>query len=112
MLYGNNDERDLSAGERGADGIDLNDLAAGAVVELDTRHHHYRLVNGGDTHVRISGHPTFCPEPVEVEVEGSIGNAGSLLSKPGFIGKGMRMVMRHPVFDVITTSPIRAIHLS
>ena len=36
MLYENNDERDLSAGERVENGIYLNDLAAGTVVELDT----------------------------------------------------------------------------
>lgn len=111
MLYGDKNRQDVSLGEGAADGVYLNDLATGTVVELDTRHHHYRLVKNGDAHVRISGHPTFCPEPVEVEVEGSIGNAGPVMSKPGFIGMGMRMVMKHPLFDVITTSPIRAIHV-
>jgi hypothetical protein len=111
MIDGTKYERDLSAGESTAEGIYLDDLAAGTVVELDTRHHHYRLVKEGDTHVRISGHPTFCPEPVEVEVEGSIDSASPVMCERGFIGKGMRMVMKHPVFDLITTSAIRAIHV-
>jgi len=55
------------------DGFYLNDLAAGAVVEVETQHHRYTLVKGPGAHVRISGHPTYCPEPVDVQIEGSVG---------------------------------------
>src|SRR5579862_7684068 len=112
MMYENKGDRDPSAVERGAEGVYLNDLAAGSVVELDTSHHHYRLVKEADNHVRISGHPTFSPEPADVEVEGSIGNASPMMLKRRFIGKGMRMVLKHPVFNLITTSAIRAIHVT
>jgi hypothetical protein len=92
-------------------GFYLNDLPDGAVVDIETQHHHYRLVKGADTHVRISGHPTICPEPIEVEVEGSIAAGPVLAPNPGFIGRGMYLVFKHPQFEqVITTSRIRDIH--
>jgi hypothetical protein len=92
-------------------GIYLNDLADGAVVDIETQHHHYRLVKRADTHMRISGHPTLCPEPIEVEVEGSLASGPPLMPNPGFIGRGMYLVFKHPLHDqVITTSRIREIH--
>ena len=93
-----------------SDGINLDDLAEGAVVEIETQHHHYRLVKDADAHVHISGHPTFCPEPVEVEIEGSIERGQPPRTSPHYIGRGMRLVLRHPRFDVITTSRIEEIH--
>jgi hypothetical protein len=80
-------------------------------VDIETQHHHYRLVKRADTHVRISGHPTLCPEPIEVEVEGSLAGGPPLVPNPGFIGRGMYLVFKHPLFEqVITTSKIREIH--
>ncbi len=103
---------DLPSQQPGGDtGFYLNDLPEGAVVDIETQHHHYRLVKRADTHVRISGHPTFCPEPIEVEVEGSIAAGPLLAPNPGFIGRGMYLVFKHPLFEpVITTSRIREIH--
>jgi DNA-binding CsgD family transcriptional regulator len=94
---------------RSEEGFYLDDLTEGAIVEFDTQHHHYRLVKRADTHVHISGHPMFCPEPVEVEIEGSVGSRPLLKLNPGFIGRGMYMVFKHPLFDRITTSRIREI---
>jgi hypothetical protein len=94
-----------------AQGIYLDDLDDGDVVDIETQHHRYRLVKRDDTHVRISGHPTFCPEPVEVKVEGSIAAGRQLAPHPGFIGPGMYLVFKHPHLEqVITTSRIREIH--
>jgi len=103
---------DLAAQRPGSDkGFYLNDLADGAVVDIETQHHHYRLVKRADTHVRIFGHPTLCPEPIEVEVEGSLAGGPPLVPNPGFIGRGMYLVFKHPLFEqVITTSKIREIH--
>lgn len=94
---------------RQGDGLYLETLATGSVLEIKTEHHQYRLVKDGDTHVRISGHPTFCPEPVEMVLEGSVGKRHPLSTKPGFIGCGMHLVLKHPRFDLITTSRIREI---
>jgi hypothetical protein len=93
------------------EGLYLNDLADGTVVEIDTQHSHYRLVKAADSHVSISGHPKFCPEPVEVEIEGSVGGGSSLMPSPGFIGRGMYLMFKHPQFNLVTTSRIREIHL-
>lgn len=102
---------ELSEEKPGRDeGFYLNDLVGGAEVDIETQHHRYRLVKRADTHVRISGHPKFCPEPIEVEIEGSFGNKPPLLPHPGFIGRGMYLVFKHPTFDEVTTSRIREIH--
>jgi hypothetical protein len=92
------------------DGISLDDLAEGSVVEIETQHHHYRLVKEANSQVRISGHPTFCPEPVEVKIEGSIENGQPLNANPRYIGRGMRLLLRHPQYDLIATSRIRDVH--
>jgi len=94
----------------GEDGLYLHDLADGAVVEVETQHSHYKLVKRADSHVCISGHPTFCPEPVEVEIEGSVAGGSALLPNPGFIGRGMYLMFKHPQFNLVTTSRIREIH--
>ena len=92
------------------EGVYLSDLAEGSIVEFDTQHHHYRIVKRSDTQVRISGHPTFCPEPVAVKIEGSVEGLPMLTPRPGYIGRGMYLVFKHPVHDRITTSRIREIH--
>ncbi len=92
------------------EGLYLNDLADGTVLDIETQHHHYTLVNRRDTHVRIWGHPMYCPEPVEVEIEGSFGGKPPIKPNPGFIGRGMNLVFKHPLFYEVTTSRILNIH--
>lgn len=94
----------------GQEGVNVRELTNGAVVEIDTAHCHYRLVKRDATHVSISGHPMYCPEPVEVEIEGSYGGNTPSMPNPGFIGRGMRLVFKHPHYDLVTTSRIREIH--
>ena len=95
----------------GNEGIYMKDLPDGSVVDIETQHRHYRLVKRDDFHARISGHPEYCPEPVDVEIEGSIAKGPSLLPNPGFIGRGMYLVFKHPRYEqIITTSRIREIH--
>jgi len=91
------------------EGVYVNDLAQGEVLELDTLHHHYRLVKRNKDHFRISGHPQFCPDPIDVEVEGSFANKWPSVPRPGFIGRGMHLMFKHPAFDLVTTSEIREI---
>ena len=90
------------------EGVSLDELAVGAVVEVVTNHHTYRLENRGRGEVLISGHPVYCPEPVQVELYGSIGEAHEI--KMWFIGPGMRLEFRHPVFGLVQTSRVREIH--
>jgi hypothetical protein len=91
-------------------GMCLEDLPEGAVVEIETQHHNYTLVKHSGRNVRISGHPTICPEPVEMEIEGSLGSGSSSVPNPDFIAPGMYLVLRHPLFNRIVTSRIRDIH--
>ena len=58
----------------------------------------------------IWGHPQYCPEPVPVRIKGSTWG-GSML-KLRFIGRGMRLEFRHPVFRTILTSRIVDIRTS
>ncbi len=97
-------------GSEAGEGVYLNDLATGSVIELETQHHHYTLVKRPGDQVLISGHPLFCPKPVNVQVEGSIPSLPPTIPKPGFIGKGMYLLFNHPVYHSVTTSRIREIH--
>jgi hypothetical protein len=90
------------------EGVSLEDLAIGEVVEIVTGHHTYRLENRGDGEVLISGHPVYCPEPVLVELHGSVGD-GHII-KMWFIGRGMRLEFRHPNLGTVQTSRVREIH--
>jgi len=92
------------------EGLYLDELDDGTVVEIETENSHYQLVKRDDKHVSISGHPTFCPQPVEVEIEGSIADNPPSFSNPGFIGRGMHLLYKHPQFNLVSTSHIRGIH--
>jgi len=92
------------------EGVYVDELAAGAVLELETQHHHYTLVKRDGSQVLISGHPRFCPQPVAVQIEGSFTGPPGSLPAPGFIGRGMFLMFNHPVHHSVTTSRIREIH--
>jgi hypothetical protein len=103
------DENDRQGAQPGSeDGVDLDGLADGSVLEVETRHHRYTIVKSAHTQVRISGHPRFCPEPVTVDIDRCGAERFSL--KRGYIGRGMHLVFEHPVYHTITTSRILDIH--
>lgn len=85
-------------------GVYLRDLPCGAEIEVLTRNRCYKIVKQTADEALISGHPDFCPCPILVKVDGS--NWGGSMLKQGFIGRGMRLEFRHPVFHTVTTSPI------
>ncbi len=85
-------------------GVYLDELPAGAELEVETQNRFYRVVNRGQGQVMISGHPKFCPNPVLVKIHGS--NWGGSMLKVRFIGRGMHMEFRHPEFRTIVTSRI------
>jgi hypothetical protein len=88
-------------------GVHLNDLPVGAVLEVETANHQYRLENRGDGQVLVSGHPEFFLEPLLAHLQGS--TWGTPLLKWRFIGRGMRMELLHPQIGVVITSPVREI---
>jgi hypothetical protein len=85
-------------------GVYLEDLSAGAVLEVETQNRWYTIVIRGRGRGLISGHPRYCPYPVPVRIEGSTWG-GSML-KRHFIGRGMRLEFQHPVYRRIVTSRI------
>ncbi len=90
------------------EGVYLDRLEPGTQLEVRTLNHCYRIVVGGNQQMMISGHPTFCPEPVAVRIHGSTWG-GSMLKK-SFVGPGMSLEFRHPQHDIVTTSKIRSVH--
>ncbi|HLG97748.1 MAG TPA: hypothetical protein VKX49_15645 [Bryobacteraceae bacterium] len=88
-------------------GFDLDDLPVGAVLEVETGHTTYILENLGNGKVLISGHPTYCPEPVEVEFQGAVG--GPALLELWRIEPGLRMAFQHPKVGTIRTSRVRSV---
>jgi hypothetical protein len=85
-------------------GIALDDLAEGTMLEVETRHHIYHIKNLGDGKVMISGHPEYCPEPVEIEMIGS--SWGGDFPRLRFIAKDARLEFWHPVRGFVRTSRI------
>lgn len=85
-------------------GVFLTDLPPGATLEVETENHKYNLVNAGGGRAWISGHPDYCPHPVQVTVLGS--NWGGSVVKSYFIGRGMRLEFAHPRLDMVMTSRI------
>ena len=91
----------------GSEALHVDELPVGTVLEVETGHTKYVLENCGEGMVLISGHPTYCPEPVLVQFHGSIGD--SSLLKIWRIEPGLKMVFRHPDLGVVRTSRVREI---
>jgi hypothetical protein len=85
-------------------GVYLDDLQEGEVLEVETQHRWYTIVIRARSHELISGHPQYCPDSVPVRIEGS--TWGGSMVKLRFIGRGMRLEFRQPVFRTIITSRI------
>ena len=91
-------------------GVCLDDLSEGARLEVETQNRWYTILIGDRGKELIWGHPHYCPEPVPVRIKGSTWG-GSML-KVRYIGQGMRLEFRHPVFHTILTSRIVDIRAS
>ena len=89
-------------------GVFLEDLSPSTVLQIETKHHCYTTVVLGGSQVLICGHPTYCPQPIKVNIAGSTWG-GSML-KLRFLGRGMCLEFCHPEYRTpIITSPIREI---
>ena len=85
-------------------GVHLDELSEGAVLNVETQHHWYTIVNRSGGEALISGHPNYCPEPVPVRITGSTWG-GSML-RLRYIGRGMHLEFCHPTYHTITTSSV------
>ena len=89
-------------------GVSLEGLPPDTVLHIRTQHHFYTVLLLGEGSVLISGHPQYCPQPVQVTIAGSTWG-GSML-KMRFIGRGMHLEFHHPAYSTaIITSPIQEI---
>ena len=89
-------------------GVFLEGLPPDTVLQIRTQHHFYTAQLLGEGAALISGHPQYCPEPVQVTIAGSTWG-GSML-KVRFIGRGMHLEFHHPAYSTpIITSPIQEI---
>ena len=85
----------------------LGELPEGACLEIETENHLYSIVKSSGDVISISGHPRYCPDPVQVQIGGS--SWGGSLLKSSYIGRGMRLEFWHPAHELVTTSKIREI---
>ena len=88
-------------------GVFLREVPSGTVIEIETRNRFYEIEKITDRRVLISGHPEYCPEPVEVTISGSTWG-GSML-KMDFIGREMCLEFHHPDYGIICTTQISEI---
>jgi hypothetical protein len=88
------------------EGVSLESLAPGTVLDVTTRNTRYRFtVVGPEGQALVTGGPRF-PDPTEVRIEGS--TAGGRALRLGWIGVGLRLEMRMGT-RTITTSTVQAI---
>jgi len=89
-------------------GVFLEGLPPDTVLQIRTQHHSYTAQLLGEGSALLSGHPQYCPEPVQVTIAGSTWG-GSML-KLRFIGRGMHLEFHHPAYSApIITSAIQEI---
>src|SRR5271168_1124151 len=89
-------------------GVFLEGLPPDTVLHIRTQHHFYTALLLGEGLALISGHPRYCPQPVQVIIAGSTWG-GSML-KVRFIGRGMHLEFHHPAYSTpIVTSAIEEI---
>ena len=85
-------------------GVFLGDLPPSTVLQIQTLNHCYTAVLLGGSEALLSGHPEFCPQPVQVAIAGSTWG-GSML-KLQYVGRGMHLEFRHPEYPtpIITSA--------
>ena len=84
--------------------LDCASLRAGSVLDVETKSRHYQIECLGGDAIRISGHPKYCPTPVDARLEGSIDGEGHL--DRGVIEPGMRLLFVVEDHLPVTTSKV------
>jgi hypothetical protein len=89
--------------------VDCNSLVRGSLIDVETKSRHYRIECLGGTAVRVSGHPEYCPDPVQAELRGSLDKEGKF--ELGLIGRGMRLMFLLNEWRPLTTSKVLHVHV-
>ena len=85
-------------------GVLLAALEPSTVLQIRTQNHRYTAVLLGGSEALISGHPKYCPKPVQVAIAGSTWGGSMLKAK--YVGRGMHLEFIHPVHRTVITSQI------
>jgi hypothetical protein len=75
-----------------AEFVNCKGLPPGAVVDVETKNRHYQIECLGGSAIRISGHPDYCPTPINAELQGSSDQRG--IVRPGMIERGRQLQFR------------------
>jgi hypothetical protein len=90
--------------------LECKNLAPGSLIDVETKSRHYQIECLGGNAIRISGHPEYCPSPVNAQLQGSVDREG--MFEPGFIGRGMRLVFLLDEHRPVTTSRVVSLHVA
>jgi hypothetical protein len=90
-------------------GVFLEETPEGSKVEVSTANHGYVIERAGERTAFISGHPEYCPNPIQVELKGTRWLDSEI--KKCYLAPGMRLqFVTHAGLSVLT-SPIEAVKL-
>ena len=99
----------MQASTESIDGVYLNSLDPGEILDIETKSRHYKIEYVGGDEVLISGHPSLCPSPVSAQLRGSLESSGEV--KRGYVGRGLRLAFRRLGDDLpVVTSAVQDIH--
>ena len=84
--------------------LDCANLRPGSFIEVETKNRRYQIECLGGDAIRISGHPQYCPRPVDARFKGSLNREGLL--DHGLIECGMRLVFAVEDRLPVTTSKV------
>ena len=84
--------------------VNCKNLMPGSTIDVETNSRHYRIECLGGNSIRVSGHPDYCPDPVNASLQGSVDQDGYL--ETGSIACGMRMIFLLDDVHPITTSQV------
>ena len=93
----------------GRAGFFLEETPPGSKVEVSTANHGYVIERTGDRTAFISGHPEYCPEPIQVALHGTRWLDSEI--KKCYLAPGMRLQFVTQTGLSVLTSPIEAVRL-
>src|SRR5580704_1066303 len=89
--------------------VECKSLERGSLMDVETKSRHYQIECLGGNSIRISGHPEYCPQPVQAQLQGSVDQEG--IFEVGLIGRGRRMMFLLDQFRPVTTSRVLSVHV-
>lgn len=102
--------RNLGATGAGSEeGLFLDRLPAGTIVQADTANHAYRIRVLSRTHAEISGHERYCPEPSLVRLRGTQWLDSSI--NECYVARGLQLQFFDGEGVGILTSPINRLRI-